>query len=72
VQPVAQQHQLLQIPSEMIHGQLLRLHQPVVDGEHLQPTNHLFKKTYQSIPSLLVKELVGRAPEKEHHNGSKK
>jgi hypothetical protein len=45
VQPVAQQHQLLQIPSEMIHGQLLRLHQPVVDGEHLQPTNHLSKTT---------------------------
>jgi hypothetical protein len=38
------QHQLLQIPSMMIHGQLLRLHPPAVDGEHLQPTNHLFKK----------------------------
>jgi hypothetical protein len=39
---VALQHQLQKL-SMMIHGQLLRLHQPVVDGEHLQPTNHLFK-----------------------------
>ncbi len=34
---------LLQIHLTMIHGQQHQLHQPVVDGEHLQPTNHLFK-----------------------------
>jgi hypothetical protein len=39
-----QQHLLQQQKhSTTILGQLQRLHQPVVDGEHLQPTNHLFK-----------------------------
>jgi hypothetical protein len=37
------QHQLQLNPSTTIHGLQQRLHQPVVDGEHLQPTNHLFK-----------------------------
>jgi hypothetical protein len=37
------QHQL-QIHLAMILGLLQRLHQPAVDGEHLLPTNHHFKK----------------------------
>ena len=37
------QHQLQLNPSTTIHGLQQRLHQPAVDGEHLQPTNHLFK-----------------------------
>jgi hypothetical protein len=37
------QHQLLQIHLTMILGQQRQRHQPVVDGEHLQPTNHPFK-----------------------------
>jgi hypothetical protein len=39
----ALQHQL-QIHLTTTHGQQLQRHQPVVDGEHLQPTNHPFKK----------------------------
>jgi hypothetical protein len=39
---VALQHQL-QNHLTMILGQQRQRHQPVVDGEHLQPTNHLFK-----------------------------
>jgi hypothetical protein len=46
-----EQQRQLPIPSTMIHGQLLQLHQPVVDGEHLQPTNHLFNRKLTTIPS---------------------
>jgi hypothetical protein len=43
-EPVELQHLLLQNHLTMIHGLQQQRHQPVVDGEHLQPTNHLFNK----------------------------